>query len=230
MNELVKITNNQVVTSSLQIAEVFGKQHKHVLDLLSRKLGSVNGPELSKHFLESKYQDSTGRSLKMYYMDRDGFSFLVMGFTGVKADTWKLKYIEAFNEMEKCLTTDDKVAYLVAREKGKEARRSLTDAIKEWVPDSPHKGYAYRNYTELVYKTIFKKSTKELREERGVLRDGSLRDALEPVELQQVELVEAMAKNLLFAGKTYNEVKDILQLTFPNGVHLALTGGKNAIN
>lgn len=39
----------------------------------------------------------------MYIMNRDGFSLLAMGFTGKKALEWKLKYINAFNEMERQL-------------------------------------------------------------------------------------------------------------------------------
>lgn len=51
-------------------------------------------------FCEGTYQDTRGRNQKMYYMNRDGFTFIAMGFTGSKADTFKLKYIEAFNQLE----------------------------------------------------------------------------------------------------------------------------------
>lgn len=53
-----------------------------------------------KYFIESTYLDKSNRQSKEYLLTRDGFSFLVMGFTGAKADIWKLKYIEAFNKME----------------------------------------------------------------------------------------------------------------------------------
>lgn len=52
-------------------------------------------------FKASIYKDSTGKSNKMYVMDRDGFTFLVMGFTGKKVNEWKWQYIKAFNRMEK---------------------------------------------------------------------------------------------------------------------------------
>ena len=51
----------------------------------------------------TEYTTSQNKKLPMYLMNRDGFSFLVMGFTGKKADEWKLKYIAAFNAMEKQL-------------------------------------------------------------------------------------------------------------------------------
>ena len=51
-------------------------------------------------FIQSEYADKYGRMQKEYLMTRDGFSLLVMGFTGSKALEWKLKYIEAFNHDE----------------------------------------------------------------------------------------------------------------------------------
>lgn len=100
-NNLVEIRNNQVVVSSRQVAEKFGKEHRTVLRSLSTKLCGANKDRLSQHFYKDTYKDSTGKSNTIYYMDRDGFSFLVMGFTGEKADKWKLDFIEAFNTMEK---------------------------------------------------------------------------------------------------------------------------------
>lgn len=77
--------------------------HKHVLRAIEDKI-SLN-PILgsAKYFIESSYKDSTGRSNKEYLLTKDGFTFLVMGFTGAKADEWKLKYIEAFNKMEQVI-------------------------------------------------------------------------------------------------------------------------------
>lgn len=51
-------------------------------------------------FIENSYIDNMNRTQKEYLLTRDGFSFIVMGFTGKEADEWKLKYIEAFNKME----------------------------------------------------------------------------------------------------------------------------------
>lgn len=99
-NNLVEVKNNTVVVSSLQIAEHFGKEHKNVLRLLSSLLSSANKQRLSKHFFKSNYKDETGKNNTMYLMNRDGFSLLVMGFTGDKALKWKLDFIDAFNAME----------------------------------------------------------------------------------------------------------------------------------
>ncbi|MCT3579245.1 hypothetical protein EFS16_10280 [Levilactobacillus brevis] len=101
MNELVIMKDKQAVTSSLQVAEVFDKQHKHVMEAIKNKLNSAeNSALLENMFVEGQYTASNGKSNPMYYMNRDGFSFIVMGFTGHKADNFKLQYIKAFNEME----------------------------------------------------------------------------------------------------------------------------------
>lgn len=100
--QLVRIENEQIVTDSRQVAEHFGKQHKHVLEAIENI--KAENSAVTKLFYETTYQAGTGKNYKMYLMNRDGFSLLVMGFTGKKALGWKLKYIEAFNAMEEELT------------------------------------------------------------------------------------------------------------------------------
>lgn len=101
MNQLVIMKDKQAVTSSLQVAEVFDKQHKHVMEAIKNKLNSAeNSAQYNSMFAEGVYKDKSGKSNPMYYMNRDGFAFIVMGFTGRKADGFKLQYIKAFNEME----------------------------------------------------------------------------------------------------------------------------------
>ena len=104
MTELVRIDNQQVVTDSRSVAKHFEKQHKHVLETIT-KLVSGDRPKIGPMFHETKMPDSYGRQQKAYLMNRDGFSLLVMGFTGKAALEWKLKYIEAFNAMEKAIKT-----------------------------------------------------------------------------------------------------------------------------
>ena len=101
MNELVVMKNQQAVTTSLVVAEAFKKNHKDVMRAISNKLGSAqNCAQYKNMFTPSFYQDASGKQNKMYYMNRDGFTFIAMGFTGRKADEFKLKYIQAFNKME----------------------------------------------------------------------------------------------------------------------------------
>ncbi|MFT8866440.1 MAG: Rha family transcriptional regulator [Lacticaseibacillus paracasei] len=99
MNELVIMHNKQAVTTSLRVAEVFGKDHKHVLETISNLAAEKSA---AKFFAEATY-DNRGKQYPMYYMNRDGFTLLAMGFTGKKALQFKIKYIQAFNSMEATL-------------------------------------------------------------------------------------------------------------------------------
>ena len=85
-NNLVHMFKNQVVVSSVQLAEHFDKRHCDILRLLNALLRSANKQRLSKHFFKSNYKDETGKNNTMYLMDRDGFSLLVMSFKGEKVE------------------------------------------------------------------------------------------------------------------------------------------------
>jgi Rha family phage regulatory protein len=97
--QLVQLHNNQPTTTSLLVAEYFGKQHKHVI----RDIKNIYDQDSETNFGLTNYTDSQGRKQPMYYIDRDGFTLLAMGFTGKKALQFKKDYIRAFNEMEKTL-------------------------------------------------------------------------------------------------------------------------------
>ena len=107
MNEIILSTQNgEPVASSRQIAENFEKRHDHVMrdieDIIKKGLPK-NGD--TPMFFKTEYtNDQNGQKYPMYLMNRDGFALLVMGFNNSeKAFAWKLKYIAAFNEMEKKL-------------------------------------------------------------------------------------------------------------------------------
>jgi Rha family phage regulatory protein len=98
MNKLVFIENGKTVTDSLTVAEVFGKDHKHVL----RDIKSL---ECSEEFSQSNfglidYKDSRNRTQQKYILSQDGFTFLAMGYTGPNAAKFKEDYIGAFNKMK----------------------------------------------------------------------------------------------------------------------------------
>ena len=102
MTDLVRIDNKQVVTDSRNVAEHFEKQHKHVLETIDNLVAQNSA---TKNMFLEQTREYRGRDFRFYLMNRDGFSLLVMGFTGKAALEWKLKYIEAFNAMEKAIQT-----------------------------------------------------------------------------------------------------------------------------
>lgn len=104
MNEIILSTQNgEPVASSRQIADSFEKRHDHVMRDIDAIKKDV--PNFGEMFFETEAPDSYGRPQRTYLMNRDGFTLLAMGFTGKAALEWKLKYIAAFNEMEKKLST-----------------------------------------------------------------------------------------------------------------------------
>jgi len=121
--DLVVVQNNQVVTSSLQVAEDFGKEHKNVLSAIREILAAEN--QATNLFYEDTYENR-GKQYPMFYMNRDGFSLLVMGFTGSDALHWKLKYIGRFNAMEKALQEQAVTPYKLPQTYA-EALRELAD-------------------------------------------------------------------------------------------------------
>lgn len=104
MNELITVVNGKPVVTSKQIADHFGKTHRHILRDIAKELETA-GDFGSEHFGLSSYTSSQNKILPCYEMSRDGFTLIAMGFTGVKAQQWKIKYIEAFNAMERELAS-----------------------------------------------------------------------------------------------------------------------------
>ena len=99
----VTLWENRPVVGSRQVARDFERAHKSVLrriTLLRRETSAQNCADL---FMSSTYVDQYGRTQKEYFITRDGFALLVMGFTGAQALSWKLRYIQAFNAMEEQL-------------------------------------------------------------------------------------------------------------------------------
>lgn len=96
-SDIISLNHGQPMTTSIKVAEVFGKRHDNVL----RKLEALEcSPEFTAlNFEVSEYTDTTGRKLIMWNMTKDGFMFLVMGFTGKQAAAIKEAYINAFNWM-----------------------------------------------------------------------------------------------------------------------------------
>lgn len=97
--------DQQAVTSSLQVAETFNKNHRDVLRAVDDLKEGVaqNWADL---FYEDTYTHPQNKQqYRIIYMNRDGFTLLAMGFTGKKAMKFKLKYIEAFNKMESHIKT-----------------------------------------------------------------------------------------------------------------------------
>ncbi|WP_277934238.1 Rha family transcriptional regulator, partial [Campylobacter hyointestinalis] len=97
INVAFEVVNGEVFATSHQIAEVFDKGHHNILRLISNL---PNDEFFMQNFQESFYINKQNKRQPCYNLTRDGFSLLVMGFTGQKAYRWKIEFIKAFNKME----------------------------------------------------------------------------------------------------------------------------------
>ena len=130
MENLVSINNQgRDVTTSMIIAEVFGKDH----DKVCRDIENLDCPTdfNTANFGDISYHDSMNRERKAYEITKDGFSFLVMGYTGAKAAEFKIMFINEFNRRESLLKSDD---YILAR-----SQEILTGRVKSLEIQLNHK-------------------------------------------------------------------------------------------
>lgn len=161
IEELVQIRNKEAVCTSLEVAEHFRKQHSKVVRSIENIIeGLAKNGDTEQMFWKSSYiEEQNNQEYVMYVMNREGFSLLVMGFTGDKAFAWKLKYIKAFKTMEKVLSDLQSAERAEARKQGKLTRKAETDVLKELVEYAEAHGSKnaqrlYVIYTKLANKTV----------------------------------------------------------------------------
>jgi len=139
-------------------------------------------------------------------MTRDGFTLLVMGFSGEKAMCFKLAYINQFNQMESLLQ-----GKLIEREKGIAVRNALTKAIEISGENERMHNHAYSNYTDhIIYKQVFGMRTSELREKYGIGKKDDLRSCFTEEELRKVQNAERLVSSLIEYGWGFDEIKDFV--------------------
>ena len=88
--------NGSPVTTSMKVAEYFGKRHDDVLKSV-RNLLEDKDIISRRNFAESDYTDERGKTQPMYELDRDGFTLLAMGFTGKKTSRGVSDNVMTFN-------------------------------------------------------------------------------------------------------------------------------------
>ncbi len=165
VNVVFEVVGDEIFANSLQIAEVFEKDHSNVLKAIDKL---PNDEFKSSNFKYDSYFDKKSEQRRMINLTCDAFSLLVMGFTGEKAYKWKILFIKAFNEMEKRLRNieyekHDKLAFrqsLGYKSQLKQQKEKYENKIKALKYDLEHK-------KELSFKR--KLSKEELLELRKIL-------------------------------------------------------------
>ncbi|MER9687760.1 MULTISPECIES: Rha family transcriptional regulator [unclassified Mesorhizobium] len=178
--KLLNFTDERLFVDSLAVAERFGKLHKNVLR-------DVEGIECSEEFYRLnfepiEYEDNRGRLQPMFRMTRDGFSLLVMGFTGPRAMRWKERYIQAFNMMEAELLRRS-IERAETRGRSKTIRIAATNSYKE---HGATEWFHYSNNTDAIYQIMFGGTAAQLRTKWKLPGKCNVRDHLSTDQLNMV--------------------------------------------
>lgn len=196
----------KAAVTSLDVAETFGKPHDKVMRDI-KELGC--SPEFNiANFGDIFYLDSMNRKQKACVMTRDGFTLLVMGYTGSLAMKFKEAYIKQFNAMEAAL-----IGKAVERQKGIAVRQAMTKSLQQSMEDARMHGHAYSTYTNCIYKVLFGMNANQLREKYGIGKQENLRDFFSKEELCAIQAMECLVSGLVDCGWDYERVKEFIQQT-----------------
>lgn len=185
------------------VAECFEKQHFHVLRDIAKLTDTKSGLSnefIKQNFASDTYTDATGRKLPCYQMTRDGFTMLVMGYTGTKAMHFKELYIKRFNEMESFIKT-----LVMARQEFP----LLTDNIK-LVHDNP-KPYHFSNECDMLNRIVIGMTAKQFRLANGIEKGKSIRPYLTKEQIDMLETLQKVDVGLLVAFPSYEDRKRHLE-------------------
>lgn len=216
MNELVILRKEQAVTTSLKVAEIFHKRH----DIVLRDIRNLDcSDDFRLHnFAESYYKNEQNHRQPMFYLTKDGFTFLVMGYRGKRAATFKETYIATFNRMESVLKEKSTKDWLETRQQGKLTRKAETDVIKELVDYAKEQGSTHADMLYLTY-------TKLANAMSGVKG----RDNATVIQLNNLSIFEnlilTMIRNGIAAGLNYKEIYKVCKDRCIQAKQIALIGG-----
>ena len=203
MNELVYLKTEEAMTDSLTVAESFEKRHDVVLRKIESLIENDSTQNCGECFVKTWYKDPSGKRNIKYLMNRDGFAFLVMGFTGKKANEWKWKYIDAFNKMESVITEKKTAAWIDTRKHGMITRRAETDVIKMLVEYAKEQGSTHADMLYMTYSRLANKFA-------GI----QTRDTATTEQLNRLSIYEGIALHIMQDGMTSGRnYKDIYQDT-----------------
>lgn len=213
--DVVANIKNNAMTTSLDVARVFGKQHKNILQAIENLDCSAEFSELN--FQLAKYKDEQSKNRPMYRMTRDGFTFLVMGFRGKKASDFKERYIKRFNEMEQ---------FINAREQLRHDQHRMNDAIKyRETLTGRQDAHAYARENNLIYVVALGKTRKQWLQAQGLPTDDEIRQHLTAKQIELVDMLTSENATMLKLNLPYGKRRD--ELTFSAMYYKARNGVLN---
>lgn len=191
--------DGMVLISSTDVARIFKKTHYNVLQDIRKLLEET--PEFGGlNFQASSYTSTQHKSLPCYNMTRDGFTLLVMGYTGKEAMAFKIAYIQRFNEMEKFINT---------LQQARLDFPALTDRIAE-MHETP-KAYHFSNELNMIYKIAIGMTAADFRKAHDLQADENIRPHLTNEQLVLVVWLQQLDCSLSYTIPDFHERKAALQ-------------------
>lgn len=185
------------------MAKFFEKQHFHVLRDIAKITDTKSGLSdefIKNNFTTDTYKDSTGRKLPCCQMTRDGFTMLVMGYSGAKAMHFKELYIKRFNEMERFIKT-----LMLTRKEFP----LLTEQIR-FIHKNP-KPYHYSNECDMINRIVIGMTAKKFRELNNIPKGESIRPYLTEEQLNSLEKLQIIDVGLMVVEPDLKKRKLILE-------------------
>lgn len=223
-----------VYTDSLNLAEVLGIEHKEINKKIRKVLkdyGLEDGKEVGgwnaltyqtlenntvkkkvvKHtdftYAIESYKDLQGKDRPYYRLSKDLLVLIIFSFSRLeKAKELQIAYIAEFNRKEK------ELEYYRARYMGIDVRNSLTDNVKEYL-DNPQ-WYDYVNFTNLVYKSLYGYTAKEIRDIHSLKKNQNIREMLSEKCLKEVDKLEKEIATFLSYKMDYETISNMLDIKF----------------
>ena len=193
-------------TTSEVIAEFAGVKRHAVQSLLQKHKEDFE--EFGRVAFEMRPLETKGglQEVKIYHLNEEQATLLMTYLKNTpQVRAFKKELVRQFYAMRREL-----VKAAIARESRKPTRREMTDAIRDCIPESPHKAMKYKQYTDLAYKVALGKNAAQLRKDRNAPARSNLTEYLTAAESEEVRKVEGRISVLLESGMDYQTIKAIL--------------------
>lgn len=192
--------------SSLEIAELTGKEHKNILRDIRAMVAELHGSELSFVCDSMTYESSNGQSYPMYSLDKETTLTLLLGYDVVA----RMKVIKRWAQLEADRQSEDlnpdrliqryeegwrkkgrTDEWITARLKTLAGRHEFTDTLK----DHQVKGAGFGMCTNSIYTPLFGGGADMVRKKKGLAKNDNIRDNMSSLELTSVSFAEELAKD-----------------------------------
>ena len=194
-------------TTSEVVAEFAGVQHHAVQQMCARYQTDLEEFGVFAFEMRKPPEGSAGGRPEIVYHLNEGQAVLILAYlrNTPQVREFKKRLVKEFQRMKAELTRRE-----VNRAKALPARRTLTEAVRDCLPEMPHKARWYKIYTDLAYRAAVGMGAAGIRKARGAPKDANAADYLTADELSAVERVSGQIAVLIEAGMAYGEIRDVL--------------------